>query len=129
MDAKPLKNQHQFSTRWYAGDEEEDDWIGYLHRNLKHVEGEDTPFPGSSWSYDQTDAELHDEVLKKLYQSPGVDASKIKVTVVNRGVHLSGLVDSESARTRAFQVVKNIPDVWQVWNHLEIEINDKHGSH
>lgn len=120
MEDKKHNYHHQFYTRWYAADDEENSWISYLHRNFHHVGGEDVPFTDSSWSFDQEDAYLYDEILKVLYESPDVDASDINVIVVKGRVSLSGIVNSESQISVAQKKVEQIPGVWNVANNLKI---------
>lgn len=114
------KNHHQFYLPWYAGDVEADNWITYIHRNLHHVEGENRPFTDSEWHSDDEDVKLHNQILDALYKSEKVDASLIKVLVLNRSAHLTGMVNSASECEEAEAVVRSLKDVWSVTNELVI---------
>lgn len=119
MNAK--KSHHQFYLPWYAGDDESNSWITYLHRNLHHVAGEDHPFSESEWKIDNDDARIHGESLDALYSSDEVDASLINVFVLNKNVLLSGSVLSQEEKEQAETVVRRLKDVWSVANELEIQ--------
>jgi hypothetical protein len=120
MEMNKKNRHHQFYLPWYAADEEVDNWITYLHRNLHHLEGENYPFQASEWHFDQDDAFLHDEVLDALYKSDKVDASCISIIVLNGTVSLTGLVSDEEERVQAENVVRGIEKVWSVINELVI---------
>lgn len=124
MEMNKKNRHHQFYLPWYAADEEVDSWITYLHRNLHHLEGEESPFTASSWRTNHDDAELHDEVLDTLYKSNKVDASQITVIVMNRTVSLSGMVRTEEERMEAESIVKALDKVWSVRNELVVHATD-----
>lgn len=115
--------EHQFNTKWYASDEvaDEDSWFCYLHRSLHHLEGEDTRFRDSSWSYSQEDADLHDKIIDRLYLAPEIDASLIKITVARRSVYLTGCVKTLEEKSRITDLVKGFEDVWDVTNILVLQ--------
>lgn len=120
MEPAKSSSHHQLTTKWYAGDDEDDSWINYLNRNFHHIEGETSPFTDSEWSCHDEDLILHDKALKCLYECPDVDASKIKVLVVRKDIFLTGEVDSEAELKKAEEVVMEIEDVWSVINKLEV---------
>lgn len=112
---------------------EEQDWISYIHRNLTHDLDRDVPFPDSSWSYARHDSvfEMHDALKKSddslredvnnaLYESKSVDASCIHVEVINGNVALSGDVSSSEAKEKAQKVVEKVDGVWKVSNELRV---------
>jgi osmotically-inducible protein OsmY len=129
MERKSSKSQHQFYTHWYAGDQDVDSWFNYLHRNLRHVESENVPFSDSAWSHDQTDADLHDKILKLLYESVELDASKISIIVMHGSVCLEGLISSLSEKLKAAQIVGALPEVWFVQNDLVVDTSEKLAFH
>jgi hypothetical protein len=121
MEMNAKKSHHQFYLPWYAGDDESNSWITYLHRNLHHVAGEDHPFSESEWKIDEDDARIHGEALDALYSSDKVDASLINVFVLNKNILLTGKVLSEIEKEEAEVVVRRLKEVWSVTNELEIQ--------
>lgn len=121
MDLGKQSPHHLPTTEWYAGDDETDSWISYLHRNFHHIEGETAPFPGSGWQNHEDDLSLHDNVLAALYESPQVDASYIKVLVVKRTVFLEGTVFSDEELRVSEDVARSVDGVWYVENRLVSE--------
>jgi hypothetical protein len=145
------RRQHRLYIPWYTSDEdlyeeeenEEESWVSYVRRNLKHPVGQESPFPDSSWSYTRhdspfddyeddegqlekkSDGALHDEVSDTLYHLAQVDASDIKSIVLNGIVCLFGTVDSEFSKRKAERVIKNLPGVWSVKNELKVEQEKK----
>lgn len=117
---KSKKYHHPFYTPFYAGDDHSESWISYLHRNLHHLSGEDHPFPGTEWHNDEIDADLHDEVIDALYHSDKLDASLIKVFVLNQNVSLIGCAYSLEEKKEAENVVRNIKNVWGLTNNLVV---------
>ena len=124
MEMNKKNRHHQFYLPWYAADEHAESWFTYLHRNLHHLEGEDSPFTASSWHTNHDDAELHDEVLDALYKSDKVDASLITVVVMNRSVSLTGAVSSQEEKCEAEKVVKALDKVWSVTNELVAHVTN-----
>lgn len=120
MEMEPKKHRHRFFTPWYAGDDENDDWISYLNRNFGHLSGEQVPFPDSSWKNYDEDADIHDDVLKALYEAEDLDASGISIIVLNAIVTLQGEVNSADDIQRAEYVVRSIKSVWGVNNDLTV---------
>lgn len=118
MEMKKKKSHHQFYLPWYAGDEHADNWFAYIHRNLHHVEGEDFPFTSSEWRLNEEDAEIHDEVHDKLYESDQVDASRISVLVIHGNVQLTGSVGTLKEKHIAEEIVLGLRSVWSVSNLL-----------
>lgn len=112
--------------------EDDQDWTQYLHQNLDndfHSLG--SPFPSSSWSYQRKDSpfdtpdrlkksddDLHEDVVKKLYESKDVDASLIEVIVLNGHVLLTGKVQSEKAKAKVTELICNLDGVWKLENQL-----------
>lgn len=126
MGMKHRKPRHQFYTTWYAGDDDKsDNWFGYLSRNLHHVISEDVPFHDSSWTHQDDEAEIHDEVLDAFYKHPQLDASEISVIVVQRTVGLVGYVKSEKERLLAEEIVKSLWSAWRVQNDLQVKTSEK----
>ena len=124
--------------------EADNDWANYIHRNLAHNAGKDTPYPGSYWSYARNDSafseeedltglhskgwkrsddSVYDEVCEALYQSSDVDASCIEVNVLNGVVSLSGTVNSQAARKAAVDAIEQLPGVWDVHNQISVSTN------
>lgn len=114
--------------------EQDPDWFSYLHENLENPIDFGSSFPGSSWSYARKDSlfdhedglklpddQLHQEVMKHLYESKEVDASLIEVIVLSGNVQLNGKVHSEKAKNRAGEIVSSLHGVWRVDNKLIIE--------
>ncbi|WP_408095833.1 BON domain-containing protein [Peredibacter sp. HCB2-198] len=114
--------------------EEDQDWISYLHENLERPLDFGSSFPGSSWSYKRKDSlfdhedglkrpddQLHQDIMKHLYDSKEVDASLIETIVLSGNVLLNGKVHSEQAKRRAEEIVSSLPGVWRVENKLIIE--------
>lgn len=124
MEMSKKRSQHQFYTPWYAADENENNWITYIHRNLHHLSGEDVPFHDSSWHTDERDALLHDDVLDALYNTDKVDASCIKVVVINSTVSLTGLVRTEEEKRDAEEIVRSLRDTWAVNNELVVRVEN-----
>lgn len=112
--------------------------------NLTHHAGEDTPYPGSSWSYAEneyfikpsgernfygkgpkgwrrSDERIKDDVCEALYQSWEVDATHIDVSVNDGHVFLRGTVSSRPAKRRAEEAVEYVSGVDDVINELRIE--------
>lgn len=115
--------------------EEDHDWFDYLHEQVGPISSNlGSPFPDSSWSYarhdslfdhednlKRSDDTIREEILKALYENQQVDASLIKVIVINANVLLEGKVFSNKARSKAQEIVANVPGVWKVENQLIIE--------
>ena len=142
MEIKKKKHPYLYIP-WFTSDEEfydseegqEDSWVAYLRRNFQHPVGEESPFPYSSWSYarhdspfekeeeteKKSDSDLHDELLKALYEYPDIDASNIKTIVLNGIVCLFGTVKTLLEKNEAERIVARMPGVWKVRNELEIE--------
>lgn len=144
MDKKK-KNRLHLYIPWFTSDEafyedeetNEDSWIGYLRRNLKHPVGEESPFPYSSWSYTRhdspfeaddegqlekkSDTTLHDEITNILYQDPEIDASNINTIVLNGIVILMGTVKTLLEKNKAEALVRTLAGVWNVKNSIKIE--------
>lgn len=141
MEPHKRKRKYRFYIPWYTHDEdlydeeegEEDNWINYLRRNLSHPHGMESPFPDSSWSYAtgggyfdndnevEDDQSLHDQVVQALYDNQYVDASNLRVIVLNRIVCLFGTVKRFMEKTEAERVVRALPGVWSVRNEITIE--------
>src|SRR5690606_35612015 len=118
MELQKKKRKFHLYIPWYTQDQdlydeeegEEDSWVNYLRRNLSHPAGIESPFPYSSWSYatggsyfdhkdeksDETfetsDQNIHDNVVRALYENELIDASNIRVVVLNGIVCLFGTV-------------------------------------
>lgn len=153
-DEKSLKRDFKLRGPWesrYLDDDvvDEDDWSTYIHRNLAHLAGQDSPYPGSHWSYARHDASfdtaddhrgkgpkgwtrsderIREDASEALYHSNKVDASEIVVDVSNGVISLSGFVDSRFAKKEAERIVENVPGVWDVHNQLHIAEQKKKGS-
>jgi hypothetical protein len=146
MGMKKKRHHHHLYIPWYTSDDdlydqeesEEDGWISYIRRNLQHPVGEESPFPDSSWSYTRhdspfekddedvtsdrkSDATIHDEVTDALYKHPDIDASNIKMIVLNGIVCLFGTVESLLIKRETEKVVRDLPGVWSVRNELQIQ--------
>lgn len=68
----------------------------------------------------RTDAEIKREVMDQLYWDPGVDATKVAVTVANGVVTLAGYVPSAEAKNAAYDNAWTIAGLRSVVNRLEI---------
>lgn len=127
---------------WYSSipdleteNKEEDNWMNYIHRNLHPHFGEESPFPGSEWSYtkresvfdreETTDFELHQNVVDALYECKDLDASMINVHVINGVVILSGYVTTEYQKSLALETVQNLSGIWNVRNEIRIDTEAK----
>ena len=116
----------------------EDNWMTYIHKSLHPYFGEESPFPGSEWSYtkhdsvfdrkESSDFELHQEILEALYDCEEIDASEINVNVLNGVVILSGYVKTEYEIGTAAKVVQDIAGVWNIRNELKLDTSDGVGS-
>jgi hypothetical protein len=105
--------------------------------------GEDSAYPGSSWSYAEnewymrpeggrnfygkgpkgwrrTDDRIKEDVCEALYQSWEVDATDIDVSVENGHVYLKGEVSDRRTKRRAEEMVEFISGVEDVINELRI---------
>lgn len=114
--------------------EDDQDWMHYLNENLNNdTHSLGSPFPDSSWSYHRKDSlfdtpdglkkpddDLHEAVVKKLYESKEVDASLIEVIVLNGHVLLTGKVQSEKAKEKVTELICNLDGVWKVENQLVV---------
>lgn len=114
---------------------EEQDWIDYIHRNLNRDLDHDVPFPDSSWSYarhdsvferqnglKRSDSDLREEVNAALYEAKELDASNVKVEAINGNVILSGNVRSEELKVRAQKIAQSVEGVWKVINDLNVAL-------
>ena len=117
----------------------EDDFVSYIHRNLHPYFGEESPFPGSEWSYtkresvfdreETSDFELHQDAVNALYGCEDIDASQINVNVINGVVILSGYVKSEYEKQTAQKVIGDLAGVWNIRNEIQLDTSDEAGSH
>lgn len=143
-EPRKKRKHHKIYIPWYTQDEDlyeeeesgEDGWVHYIRRNLTHPIGADSPFPDSSWSYahggsvfdeylevDQEhkgDVVLYDEVIEALYKNPQLDASLVKMIVLNGIVCLFGSVKSEQEKREAEKTAERVSGVWKVRNELQI---------
>lgn len=114
-------------------EDDEQDWIRYLDQNFVYGKDRTIPFPHSNWNYarhespfdhcdglKEADEDVHAQVIQKLYESTEVDASLIKVDVLNGHVFLEGGVFHETEREAAEKLVSQIPGVWKVVNNIKI---------
>ena len=67
-----------------------------------------------------TDDLLYDRVIRKLVNDRELKTNTIEVTVRDRVVTLSGLVDSEKLRLRAEHVTQKVTGVKKVVNELRL---------
>ena len=67
-----------------------------------------------------TDDLLYDRVIRKLVNDRELKTNTIEVTVRDRVVTLSGLVDSEKLRLRAEHVTQKVNGVKKVVNELRL---------
>jgi len=131
MEDIPLKKKKQ---KIDYDDEEEQDWIDYLHENLEPSRSFGSAFPNSSWSYHRRDSlfdsedglkkpddVLHQAIMKCLYESKEVDASLIEVIVLSGNVLLNGKVQSLHDKQKAEELVSSLQGVWAVKNQLVID--------
>ncbi len=147
MDTQKKKRKFHLYIPWYTHDQdlydeeegEEDSWVNYLRRNLSHPIGIESPFPDSSWSYatggsyfdhedrklDETfetsDQSIHDNVVKALYENELIDASNIRVVVLNGIVCLFGTVKRYLEIKEAERIAEKMSGVWSVRNEISIE--------
>lgn len=147
MEPQKKKRKFRLYIPWYTHDQElydeeegeEDSWVNYLRRNLSHPLGIESPFPDSSWSYatggsyfdhederenekfETSDQGIHDNVLKAFYENELIDASNIRVVVLNGIVCLFGTVKRFVEKKEAERVSARIPGVWSVRNEITIE--------
>ena len=146
---KKKRKHHKLYIPWYTSDadlydeedKEEDSWINYIRRNMPHTAGEESPFPYSSWSYTRhdspfekddedalgkrSDTSLMEDATEALYHHPQIDASEIKIIVLNGIICLFGTVKSLLERREAERIIKDLPGVWSVRNELSIEESQK----
>lgn len=114
--------------------EEEQDWINYLHENLEPSTSFGSSFPNSNWSYHRRDSlfdhedglkkpdeVLHSDIMRSLYESEEVDASLIEVIVLSGNVLLNGKVQTLSAKQKAEEIVSSLTGVWAVTNQLVLD--------
>lgn len=109
--------------------------MSYIHRNLHPYFGEESPFPGSEWSYtkresvfdreETNDFDLHQDVLEELYHCKDLDASSINVNVINGVVILSGFVKSEYEKQIAAEKAQDVAGVWNVRNEIKIDTENR----
>ena len=101
--------------------EEKLDWMQYLDQFYKSNE-EHSRFVTSEWdkTHHMSDDELRTEIIQKLYNSEGVDASQIRVEVVSGRVLLAGEVRSEVEKSDAMHVAEEVPGVWSIQNELTV---------
>lgn len=142
---KKKRKHHKIYIPWYTRDEElyeeeegqEDSWVSYIRRNLPHPVGAESPFPDSSWSYashdsvydkdeddegeTKGDSVIYDEVTDALYRNPQIDASGIKLIVLNGIVCLFGSARTDQEKKEAEKTVRELPGVWSVRNEIKIE--------
>jgi hypothetical protein len=149
MEAKKKKSRYHIYIPWFTNDDAfydeedsgEESWVNYIRRNLKHPTGEESPFPYSSWSYtrhdspfekddeeqleNRSDATIHEDAIKALYESEDLDASHIKLIVLNGIVLLFGTVSTLLEKNQAQRIVQSLPGVWNVRNEITIEKSNK----
>lgn len=147
MEPQKKKRKYRFYIPWYTHDQElydeeereEDNWVNYLRRNLSHPEGMESPFPDSSWSYatggsyfdhesdnqdeqsETSDPSIHDKVVNALYENELIDASKIRVVVLNGIVCLFGTVKRYLEKKEAERVAGAVHGVWSVRDEIIID--------
>lgn len=66
------------------------------------------------------DQEIELRAQKRLKEAFPKNAGSISITSYNRQVLLTGQVQDESSRTRAGEIVKDVPDVRAVYNELSV---------
>jgi len=71
-------------------------------------------------NYVRSDERIRDDINDRLTDDGYVDASDIEVTVANREVTLSGMVDSRMAKRRAEDIAEGISGVSNVQNNLRV---------
>jgi osmotically-inducible protein OsmY len=64
---------------------------------------------------------LREAILEHLYKHVEIDTSKIRVSVKDHFVSLTGTVDSEQSRATVTTLVENVNGVEDVVNFLELE--------
>lgn len=114
--------------------ENENDWMSYIHHSLHPQYGEEIPFPGSEWSYtkresvfdqkDQNDFDLHQKALDALYNAQDIDASLININVMNGVLLLYGFVKKESDIKRAQEVVQDLSGIWNIRNEIKVKLEN-----
>jgi len=70
--------------------------------------------------YRRPDQRIGEDVADRLTDDPYLDATDIRVDVVDGEVRLTGRVDSEDARRRTERLTERVSGVAKVWNQLEI---------
>lgn len=73
-----------------------------------------------SYGSRRPDEDLYNEVCERLVQHGRLDASKIKVEVINGEVTLDGRVDSRWAKQTAEKLVEGVSGVRTIHNRLSI---------
>lgn len=142
MKAKKEKHKRRYIP-WFTANpdlevednKENDSWMNYIHRNLHPHFGEESPFPGSEWSYtkresvfdreETSDFVLHQDVVDALYECKDLDASEINVNVLNGVVVLSGYVKSEVEKETATAVIWDIANIWNIRNEIQVSDEEK----
>lgn len=112
-------------VEWFVSDEEiEDSWMRFLSHTVGTPGGE-LPFADSSWTFSKhhTDVHVYKLAHRALYESPELDSSDIKITVLNANVTLTGTVKKEHDIEQAEIIVRRIKEVWAVNNALKIDVD------
>ena len=131
MEVKDKKHYKKMYVPWFPVEDTEADFVGYIHHGLHHEIGEEVEFPDSEWSYmhesptpfekkEMDDSSMHFKVLDAFYSNKEIDASRINVLVHNGIINLSGVVLSVREKNIAEEIARNIPEVWNVENELEV---------
>ncbi|WP_063776639.1 BON domain-containing protein [Microvirga massiliensis] len=71
--------------------------------------------------YTRSDDRIREDVCERLTSDPWVDASEIEVSVSDREVTLSGMVDSRDAKRRAEDCAESVSGVTHVQNNLRVQ--------
>lgn len=113
--------------------DEQQDWVKYLDQNFNGGKEKIIPFPNSNWNYlrkdsvfDQSDGlktkdeVLHLDIMNKLYKSEKVDASLIKLDVLNGHVFIEGAVYHLTEREAVEKIVSEFPGVWMIISKIKI---------
>ena len=70
--------------------------------------------------YQRSDERIRDDVSDRLTDDPHIDASDIEVTVQNREVTLSGMVQSRFEKRHAEDIAESVSGVAHVQNNLRV---------
>ncbi|MXQ10347.1 BON domain-containing protein [Microvirga makkahensis] len=71
--------------------------------------------------YQRSDARILEDVNDRLTEDPHVDASEIEVSVSNREVTLSGIVNSRFEKRHAEDLAESVSGVTHVQNNLRVQ--------